>query len=344
MSSTELLRGLGRATLTLWALTTVACVSTTFNGYAGGTVKSSEVAYDYVARPVLMDPAQRTYRVSGEGPLATISAVPSLEARGVRRVDAGGDVVFTLTAGAPQHEPGGMGMGKSFQPALVSKVSITIVARDAGGRELAKRAMLHEDFLTMRGAKTYPTREEAKKAMASISNLIDASADRRAYEGAARKVNNELELIGKSLFEPRAVKVKLPAIRSAGDVDLEGPYTRLAEAKGPEQVAAALEAYQGVNPEPKKLDGSPDVVGAYGIRCGVASAKVLVGDLSGAWQETKAAGELLPEGREHKDIARVLYEQQQLSGVEIIPAEELQEMTGAAALQKSLGELFKRKR
>jgi hypothetical protein len=29
--------------------------------------------------------------------------------------------------------------------------------------------------------------------------------------------------------------------------------------------------------------------------------------------------------------------------VEIIPAEELQEMTGAAALQRSLGELFKRK-
>jgi hypothetical protein len=344
MSSTELLRGLGRATMTLWALTTVACATTAWNGYPGGTVKSSQVEYDYVARPVLMDPAQRTYRISGEGPLATVSAVPSLESRGVRRVDSGGDVVFTLTAGAPQHEPGGMGMGSSYQPALVSKVSITIVARDGSGRELAKRPMLHEDLLTIRGAKSYPTREEARKAMASIANFIDAGADRRAYEGAARKVNKELELIGKSLFEPRAVKVKLPAIRSAGDVDLEGPYTRLAEAKGPEQVAAALEAYQAVNPEPKKLDGSPDVVGAYGIQCGVASAKVLVGDLSGAWQATKAAGELLPEGHEHKDIARVLYEQQQLSGVEIIPPEEIQQMTGAAALQKTLGDLFKQKR
>lgn len=317
------------------------CASTTWNNYSGGTVKSSEVKYNYTAQPVLAEPAGKTYRI--EGGLEGLSAVPALESRGVAKSGSGGDVVLAVSAGPIKHEPGGMGFGDKYRPAQISSMPIEILVKDARGGVIMKRNLKHEEILTVRGGATFKTRAEAKAAMTSISEVAKTGAENKLRAGAARAVQKRLESISKELFEPREVNVALPAIRSAGDVDMESAYTLLSEAEGREQVERALDAYQSLGTEHQKADGTADVVGAYGVLCGLASAKILGGDLRGAWQDTKRAWETMPEGKEHRKIAQVLHQQQQQAGVEIIPKEELDQMAQAdrAAAMNQLKSLFK---
>lgn len=314
-------------TLAIAVMALSGCASTTYHGYPGGTVKYSAIRYDYTARPVLTDPQGKTYRLVTDGAFSGITTVSGLEQRGVRRAEGGADVELAVkAAGSINHEPGSFGLGGSYQPALISTMPIAISVKDKTGQVLLERTVKHEEILGIPGAPKFKTREEAKAAMSSITSLGTAGAEKKVLEGAPQTVNKEFDLIAKSLFEEREISVTLPAIRSAGDVDMEAAYTLLAAAKSDEQVKDALDAYEALGTEHEKADGSKDVVGSYGVLCGLASAKILSGDLAGAWQDTKAAWKEMPEGEEHRQIAQVLLQQQKQAGVEIVPKAEFDEM------------------
>jgi hypothetical protein len=317
------------------------CASTTWNGYPGGTVKYSEIKYDYTAQPVLQDPASKTYQLQADSTFSTVSSVPALEEQGVKRAEGAADVLLAVSGGAIKHEPGSFGFGP-YKPALISTMPIQIQVKDKSGQIVLERQVRHEEILGVPGAKEFPTREEAKKAMAAFMEMAQSGADAKVQQGAARTAAKNLDLLAKDLFEPREVTVTLPAIRSAGEVDMEMAYTLLSEAENDVQVKKALEAYLALGTEHKKPDGTEDLVAKYGVLCGSASAKILSGDLSGAWTETKQAWETMPEGKEHRLIARVLKQQQDQAGVEVIPPEDLAEMESADknAAAQSLKSLF----
>lgn len=322
------------------ALMVTGCATTSWQGYTGGMVKSSQVSYDYTAKPLLSKKAGQTYNVVSDGSMAGVTSVPALEAHGLKRAYGNADVTISLKGGKISHEPGSFGLGGSYQPALVSSMPVTISIKEKGGRVLLTRQARHEEILGIRGSRKFKTREEAKAAMASISGFTTTAADKKVKAGAPRTASENLRLISKELFEPRDISVSLPAIRSAGDVNMEAAHSMLSNAKSREQAKRAQASYAALGTEHKKKDGSEDVVGVYGVLCGSASAKVLSGDLSGAWQDTKRAGELMPEGREHRQIAQVLMQQQDEAGVNIIPTAELNEMVNAdvnAALNQLKG-------
>ncbi|MHC4504651.1 MAG: hypothetical protein ACYTFI_15210 [Planctomycetota bacterium] len=324
------------------AMALAGCASTTWNSYPAGTVKYSQVKYNYTAKPVLSEPEGKTYSLETDEALSAITSVPALEKRGVTRADSGADVVLVIKSGQISHEPGSFGLSGSYQPALVSNMPIQIKVKDKGGNVILDRGLRHENIAVMSGAKKFKSRKEAKAAMTAITDLAKSSADNSVKKGAAGKVNKSLSLIAKDLFEPRDISVTLPAIRSAGDVDMEAAYTLLSEAEGDEQVKNALAAYAALGIEHQKADGSEDVVGIYGVLCGSASAKILAGDLAGAWQDTKQAWEIMSMGKEHRLIAKVLKQQQEQAGVEIIPKEDFDEMVSAdkKAVKDQLKNLF----
>ena len=322
------------------ALMFTGCASTSWQGYNGGMVKSSQVRYDYTAKPLLSENAGQTYKVVSDGSMAGVTSVPALEAHGLKRAYRDADVTISLKGGKISHEPGSFGLGGSYQAALVSSMPITISIKEKNGRVLLTRTVRHEEILGIKGSRKFKTREEAKAAMASISGITTNAADKKVKAGAPRTASKNLSLISKDLFEPRDISVTLPAIRAAGDVDMEAAYGMLSKAKSREQAKRALAAYAALGTEHKKKDGSEDVVGVYGVLCGSASAKVLSGDLSGAWQDTKRAWELMPEGKEHRQIAQVLKQQEDEAGVNIIPTAEMNDMVNAdvnAALNQLKG-------
>jgi hypothetical protein len=303
----------------------IGCASTTWNGYSGGTVKYSAIDYNYTAQPVLKDPAGKTYQLQTDASLASVKSVAALEKQGVKRVESGADVVINVTSGPITHEPGGAGFTK-FTPATISTMPIKIEVKDKSGQLINEHELKHQEMLTLKGAQQYNTREEAKAAMTVITELAKSSADAKVREGAPATVNKDLGLLAKELFEPRKVSVTLPAVRSAGSVEMDSAYKLLAKAKSDEQVKAALAVYQALGMDHKKPDGTDDVVGNYGVLCGLASAKILSGDLAGAWQNAKKAFQVFPEGKERMMIVEVLRKQQQQAGIEIIPQAEYDEM------------------
>jgi hypothetical protein len=311
------------------AMALAGCASTTWNSYPGGTVKYSQVKYNYTAKPVLSEPEGKTYSLKTDEALGAVTSVPALEKRGVTRAEGDADVVLVVKSGQISHEPGSFGVGGSYQPALVSTMPIQIKVKDKGGNLILDRSLRHENIGVMKGSKKFESRKEAKAAMTAITDLAKSGAEQSVKNGAAGKVAKNLSLIAKNLFEPREISVTLPAIRSAGDVDMEAAYNLLANAEGDEQVKNALAAYAALGTEHQKADGSEDLVGVYGVLCGSASAKILAGDLAGAWQDTKKAWEIMSAGKEHRLIAKVLRQQEEQAGVEIIPEEDFQEMVGA---------------
>ena len=324
----------------LAACVTAGCVSTTINGYMGGSVKYSQISYNYTAKPVLSGSAGKTYMLETDETPIQIASVPALEKLGVTRTDGDADIQIIIKSGKISHEAGGAGMGGSYQPALISKMPVQITVKDKGGNVVLDRSFQHENIATMSGAGSFKSREEAKAAMSALLEVAKSGADENAIQSAAQRVNKELSLLAKDLFEPRNIQVSLPAIRSAGTVDMEAAYTLLAEAKGDEQVNNALAAYVALGVEHKKADGTDDVVGIYGVLCGMASAKILVGDLAGAYLDAKKAWDIMPDGKEHRLIVLVLKQQQEQAGVEIIPEEDYDKMVGAEKTANSLKNLF----
>jgi hypothetical protein len=133
-------------------------------------------------------------------------------------------------------------------------------------------------------------------------------------------------MLSKDLFETRKVSIALPALRSAGKVDMEAAYKLLADAKSDEQAKAALVAYNALGLDHKKADGTDDTLGNYGVLCGLASAKILCGDLTGAWEDIKKAWKMFPIGKEYKIIAKALRQKEQQTGTVIVQQDEYNEM------------------
>lgn len=309
------------------------CASTTFSGYSAGTVKFSPVNYQYTAQP-LVENARGDYRVDAPPDLGGGSTIAAFEAQGLRSGPSG--YVFEVEAAGISHKASSFGLGGSYQPALLSTMPIAITVRDANGRALLTRDVKHESALGVSGAKTFKTREAA---MAAVSPALHAPADRKVRESAAQTVRKNLQLIARTMLEPREIRVTLPAVRSAGDLNLEGPYTQLSEARSQAEVIAARDAYRRLGLNHARTDGSPDVVANYGVMCGTASAQILEGDLGGAWDNVRLAHAAFPEGREHRQIAQVLLQQQREAGVEVASPDEVQEMMNAdlARLKKLFG-------
>jgi hypothetical protein len=305
---------------------TIGCASTTWNGYPDGTVKFSEISYNYTAQPVLKDPANKMYQIQTDAALGSINAIPALEKQGVRKAASGADVVIKVTSGEITHEPGGFGLGKSYKPAVFSTMPIKIEVSDKEGRTVLESELKHEEILTINGAKEYPTQAEAKAAMTVITDILKSSADAKVRSEAPATINKNLALISKGLFETRKVSVTLPALRSSGNVDMEAAYKLLANAKSDAQVKEALNAYNAIGVEHKKPDGTDDVLGNYGVLCGLASAKILCGDLAGAWNDTKKAWKLFPSGKECKMIAKALHQQEQQTGTAVTQQDEYNDM------------------
>ena len=150
----------------------IGCASTTWNGYPGGTVKYSEIDYNYTAQPVLKDPAGKTYQLQTDEALSAVRSVPALEKKGVHRAESGADVVINVKSGEITHEPGGFGLGHSYTPALYSTMPITIEVKDKAGRSVLQRELKDEEYLEVKGAKQYKTREEATAAMTEASTPL----------------------------------------------------------------------------------------------------------------------------------------------------------------------------
>jgi hypothetical protein len=326
----------------------IGCASTTWNGYPGGKVKFSAIDYNYTAQPVLKDPANKTYQLQTDAGISGITAIPALEKKGVRRVTGGADVVINITSGEITHEPGGFGLGKSYKPAIFSTMPIKIDVKDKDGNQVLEDELKHEEILTA-GNQEYKTQEEAKAAMTVITQIAKSQADAKVRSEAPATINKRLRELSKELFEPRKVSVTLPALRSSGTVDMEAAYKLLANAKSDEQVKAALAAYTTLGVEHKKADGSDDTLGNYGVLCGQASAKILSGNLAGAWEDTRTAWKLLPKGKEYKMIAKVLHQQEQQTGTAIIPKEEYSEIVKEIANEpvnpasEMMNDMFKRR-
>ena len=303
----------------------IGCASTTWNGYPGGLVKASSIEYKYTAQPVLKDAAGKTYQIRTDAAVGRINAIHALEKKGVHKSADGADVVINVTSREITHEPGGFGL-KTFKPAVFSTMPITIEVTDKEGREVLTLNLKHEEILTINGAKEYPTREEAKAAMTEISQALKSSADAKVRSTASATVKKNLDRLSKDLFETRNVSIALPALRSAGTVDMEAAYKLLANAKNNEQAKAALAAYDALGVEHKKEDGMYDTLGNYGVLCGLASAKILCGDLAGSWEDTKKAWKLFPIGKEYKVIAKALRQNEQQTGITIVQEDEYNEM------------------
>jgi hypothetical protein len=304
---------------------TIGCASTSWNGYQGGTVKASEIEYNYTAQPVLTDPASKTYRIQTDAAVGTINSIPALEKKGVRKAASGADVTINVTSREITHEPGGFGL-KTYKPAVFSTMPIKIEVTDKEGREVLTRDLKHEEILTINGAKEYPTREEAKAAMTEITQVLKSSADAKVRSTAPAMVKKNLGTLSKDLFETREVSIALPALRSAGKVDMEAAYKLLADAKSDEQVKAALAAYNALGTGHKKADGTDDTLGNYGVLCGLASAKILCGDMAGAWENTRQAWKMFPQGKEYKIIAKALHQKEQQTATVITQPDEYNEM------------------
>ena len=121
---------IGCVSLMLATLSLAACASTTWNGYPGGSVKSSQLNYSYRAKPVLDNSKGKTYRVEADSTLSGVTSIRTLDERGLSKTASGGDVVFTLKAGAIRSEPEGIGFKAPYLPGMSVKMPIEIQVKD----------------------------------------------------------------------------------------------------------------------------------------------------------------------------------------------------------------------
>jgi hypothetical protein len=327
-----------KAVSLLLTLGSVGCASTVWNSYPGGTLKYSEIKYNYTARPIVATPSGATYMLRTEG--LSVTSVPALEKAGMKLGDSGADfMVFVKTADV-KHEPGAMGSKGKYKGVLMSTLPIKIEVRGKNGKVLLDRKMDHQEILTLDG--DFKSKKDATDAVNAVAQMSKPKLEQKLKGMATDVVKENLETVAKGLLEPRELSVALPAVRSAGNVDMESSYLLLADAKNDDQVRAALEAYSAVGAEHKNPDGTADVVANYGVMCAFASAKILSGDLAGAWSDTKTAWGLMPQGKEHRLIIKVLRDQEKRTGVEIIPKGELEDMENAEKddMKKQMKNIF----
>jgi hypothetical protein len=142
------------------------------------------------------------------------------------------------------------------------------------------------------------------------------------------------------LFEPRQLALEVPVVRSAAGVDLESCYALLTDPTDTTRLRQALTAYEDAGTDQRKLDGSPNKTANYGVACGMAAAKLLLGDGAGAWAATQLADQFEANGQEADAIRLTIYRQEKATGVAVIPAADRERIQAAERTASTLQQLL----
>jgi hypothetical protein len=321
----------------LAALLTTGCVSTKSVGYADGVVTTSPVTLQCTARPVLQQGQGATYRVTGD---TGATSIPTLDKRGMHAASGPADVEIRVTLGAvKQGEAGAMKQGTGWLPAFTVTVPYSIVLQH-NGEQVGARDGTYENMLTFQGSKTFPTREQAVAAIDAMRKLAEKGLTKRARDEASTEAMRVTGETATQLFEPRQVSFEVPVVRSAAGVDLQTCYTLLKDPTDMTKVRQALETYEQAGTNQSKPDGTPNKTANYGVACGIAAAKLLLGDGTGAWAATQLADTFEPNGQEADAIQLTIYRQEKATGVAVIPPADRERIQAAERQASTLQHLL----
>jgi hypothetical protein len=321
----------------LAALLTTGCVSTKSVGYADGVVTTSPVTLQCTARPALEQANGATYRVTGN---TGATSIPTLDKRGMKASSGTTDVEVRVALGeVKQGEAGAMKQGAGWLPAFTVTVPYTIVLQHRG-EQVGTRNGTYENMLTFQGGQTFPTREQAIAAIDAIRKLSEKGLTKRARDEASTEAMRAAGEVATTLFEPRQIALEVPVVKSAAGVDLQTCYTLLKDPTDTTKVRQALETYEQAGTDQHKPDGSPNNTANYGVACGIAAAKLLLGDGSGAWAATQLAKQFEASGQEADAIQLTIYRQEKATGVAVIPAADRERIQAAERTATSLQHLF----
>ncbi|MCA8952265.1 MAG: hypothetical protein KDE27_22330 [Planctomycetes bacterium] len=315
--------------------TTFGCVSTSSVGYTDGWVTTSPVSYRFSGPPLFQDMTGRTYHVEG-----TSGRVAVFDRNGMQATSGDADVIVRVGLGEVQYsEPGAMQLGKYFYPAFTVTVPYQIsIHRD--GAQVAAGQNTYDNALTFKEGQRFESREQAVAAIDAIRKLAQKGIDERARKAAAAEAAKNADTVAAQLFEDRNFALEVPVVRSAAGLDLQPCYEMLVAAQGPEQVQQALSAYEQLGTDHRKEDGTPNVTANYGVACGIAACKLMLRDLRGAWDASKAAREFEPRGEEAERICSVIYQQEKVTGQNVIPEADRAEIAKREQLGAALQGLF----
>lgn len=334
---------LGRLGLLVPLALSAACASVSMNGYGDGWVKTSPVSYSFDGPPLLQPGQAGSYHVRVDG-LAVDGPqhVGAFDRNGMTWSDdpRHADVTLHVELGeVHQGEPGAMKLGGKWYPAFEVSVPYEIeVERE--GRALDKQTGRYSNALTFKQMPGFASREEAVGAIDVVRKLGQSGIEDQARAGAWSEAQKSADGLGDSLFRERTISMTVPVVRAAAGLDLEEAYAMLVEAKSPEQVRAALAAYEALGTDQRKEDGTENRTANYGVACGMAACKLLLRDLAGAWETCQLAATFEPEGDEVDQIRYVIYEQERITGVRVLPEEERARIDSARNTAAALENLF----
>ncbi len=315
---------------TILASLLAGCTSVQMVGYGDGWVKTSTVSYSFEGPPLLRSMRGQTYYVSG----AQDVRLSAFEDQGMRAAADQRSAAVTVQLGVGEVTQGAASAGKiggKWYPAFEVTVPYDVVVAQ-GRTGLASRTGEYSDLFTFTNFQSFETREEAVGAMDTIRKLgakgVEEKASADALAEATRSANN----LAASLFEERHISMEVPVVRTAAGVDLESAYLLLAEAEFPEEVQNALLTYERMGMSHRNEDGTANNTANYGVACGIAASKLLLRDLHGSWEACQLAARFEPDGREVDDIRRVIWEQEKVTGVRVLPEEDRKEIERAEEL------------
>ncbi|HZN37674.1 MAG TPA: hypothetical protein VFD82_02665 [Planctomycetota bacterium] len=319
--------------LVLAAFLTTGCVSTKSVGYSDGVVTTSPVTLHCTALPVLQQAQGSTYRVTGD---TGSTSIPTLDKRGMRASSGNTDVEVRVSLGAvKQGEAGAMKQGSGWLPAFTVTVPYTIVFQHHG-EQVGTRNGTYENMLTFQGGQTFPTRDQAVAAIDAIRKLGEKGLTKRARDEASTEAMRAAGEAATTLFEPRQVALEIPVVRSAAGVEFESCHALLRDQTDAAKLRQALETYELAGTDHRKPDGSPNKTANYGVACGIAAARLMLGDGAGAWAATQQADQFEPNGQEADAIRLTIYRQEKATGVAVIPSADRERMQAAERTATSL--------
>ena len=315
------------------------CTSVQMVGYQDGWVKTSTVSYHFQAPPQLQDVRGQTYNVAVRGYESNGFRIAEFDRQGMHYSGdtSGVNVQIVVELGqVSQGEPGAMKLGGKYYPAFEVTVPYKIAFKSRDGSTLSAFSNTHSDHLTFDEFPGFETREQAVGVLDSVRKHSTESVETEAYSGAYSDANKKANSSARSLFKVRDISMEVPVVRAAAGLDLESAYTTLAEAEGPDEVQTALSTYQSLGTQQRNEDGTVNNTANYGVACGIAACKLMLRDLSGAWEACKMATGFEPEGNEAEEIQSVIYQQEEITGVRVIPEEDRAEIDRYQDLAESL--------
>jgi hypothetical protein len=310
------------------------CASVTVSHYEDGTVTASPVTFRASAPPLLQAKDVRTYRVTVTGaPEDRPAEVSAFRYRGLARTEGTeADLLVTLELGTLEHgEPAAVEADERWYPAFAVLLPYTIAIEKPDGTKLGSVAACFASNLTFRNLASFGSREKALSELDHVGKDAGARIEERGRAGAFAAAKDALEKLAAELFAERRAYVDVPVVRSAAGVDLESAYRLLAGASDADRIRKALAAYEERGMFQLKADGTQNRTGNYGVACGIAAARLMLRDFTGAWQWCKLASSVMPGGKEVAGIERAILMQEQVTGVLVIPEGEREGLASGGA-------------